>query len=48
VAVIIGADEAARGVAQWKDLSEGTQTEVGVEDALERLKTLSDPFPTRR
>ncbi|MCX7717652.1 MAG: histidine--tRNA ligase [Candidatus Sumerlaeaceae bacterium] len=48
VAVIIGADEAARGVAQWKDLSEGTQTEVRVEEALERLKALSDPSVTCR
>jgi histidyl-tRNA synthetase len=42
VAIIIGADEAARGVAQWKDLAVGTQTEVPLPEALQRLKALSD------
>ncbi len=37
-AVIIGSDELARGVAQVRNLADGTQSEVGLEQLAERLR----------
>lgn len=37
-AVIIGSDELARGVAQVRNLTDGTQSEVGLEQLAERLR----------